>query len=49
VKSAARGRRLEDAGEQRETVIAFESPHRIVACLEDLESLLGTASDRAGA
>ena len=41
VKSAARRRRLESLGERRETVVAFESPHRIEACLEDLEAVWG--------
>src|SRR6185436_7545910 len=37
VKSAARRRRLEEFRERRETLVAFESPHRIPACLADLE------------
>lgn len=40
-KSAARRRRLEELSERRETVVAFESPHRIEAALEDLESVWG--------
>jgi len=40
-KSAARRRRLEELSERRETVVAFESPHRIEACLADLEVVWG--------
>ncbi len=40
-KSAARRRRLEELSERRETVVAFESPHRIDACLADLEVVWG--------
>jgi 16S rRNA (cytidine1402-2'-O)-methyltransferase len=40
-RSAARRRRLETLSERAETLIAFESPHRIGACLEDLEALWG--------
>jgi 16S rRNA (cytidine1402-2'-O)-methyltransferase len=40
-KSAARRRRLEGLAERRETIVAFESPHRIAACLEDLEQVWG--------
>lgn len=38
-KRGARLKKLESLRERRETQIAFESPHRIVACLEDLESV----------
>ena len=38
-KSGARRRRLEQLHEHRETIVAFESPHRIVACLEDSEAI----------
>jgi 16S rRNA (cytidine1402-2'-O)-methyltransferase len=41
VRSAARRRRLEELKGRRETVVAFESPHRIDACLEDLEVVWG--------
>ena len=41
VKSAARRRRLESLAERPETIVAFESPHRIEACLEDLEAVWG--------
>ena len=41
VKRGARRRRLEELRERRETVVAFESPHRIGQCLEDLEELWG--------
>jgi 16S rRNA (cytidine1402-2'-O)-methyltransferase len=44
VKSGARRRRLEALAERPETVVAFESPHRIEACLEDLESVWGERS-----
>ncbi len=37
----ARRRRLGELHERRETVLAFESPHRIDACLGDLEELWG--------
>ena len=38
-KGAARRRRLEELSAQRETVVVFESPHRIEACLADLETV----------
>ena len=41
VKSAARRRRLEELHERSETIVAFESPHRIDACLADLEQVWG--------
>ncbi|HTO89907.1 MAG TPA: 16S rRNA (cytidine(1402)-2'-O)-methyltransferase [Candidatus Sulfotelmatobacter sp.] len=41
-KRAARVRRLESLRERPETLVAFESPHRIVACLEDLEQVWET-------
>ena len=41
VKAAARRKRLEALSERRETLIAFESPHRIDGCLTDLETLWG--------
>ena len=40
-KAGARRRRLEELHERRETVVAFESPHRIEACLADLEAVWG--------
>ena len=40
-KGAARRRRLEELSERRETVVAFESPHRVDACLADLEAIWG--------
>jgi 16S rRNA (cytidine1402-2'-O)-methyltransferase len=40
-KRGARRRRLEELSRRRETVVAFESPHRIVACLEDVEAVWG--------
>ena len=40
-KSAARRRRFEELCERTETLIAFESPHRIDACLEDLAAVWG--------
>ena len=41
VKPGARRRRLEELHERRETVVAFESPHRIDASLADLEAVWG--------
>jgi 16S rRNA (cytidine1402-2'-O)-methyltransferase len=40
-KSAARRRRLEEFADRRETIVAFESPHRITAALEDIEVVWG--------
>jgi 16S rRNA (cytidine1402-2'-O)-methyltransferase len=40
-KPAARRRRLEELSARRETVVVFESPHRIEACLQDLETVWG--------
>ncbi|MCC6349372.1 MAG: 16S rRNA (cytidine(1402)-2'-O)-methyltransferase [Candidatus Eisenbacteria bacterium] len=41
VKPGARRRALEELHERRETVVAFESPHRIERCLADLEAVWG--------
>lgn len=41
-RGAARRRKLEEHRERPETLVAFESPHRIEACLEDLEAVWGT-------
>jgi 16S rRNA (cytidine1402-2'-O)-methyltransferase len=41
VKRGARRKRLEELRERPETVVVFESPHRIDACLEDLEEVWG--------
>ena len=41
VKPGARRRRLEELSERRETVVAFEAPHRIDAALADLEGVWG--------
>ena len=38
-RSAARRRRLEELSERRETIVVFESPHRIEATLSDLEAV----------
>ena len=38
-RGAARRRRLAELAELRETVVVFESPHRIEACLADLEAV----------
>ena len=38
VKAVARRKRLAELSERRETIVAFESPHRIAATLEDLEA-----------
>ena len=40
-KAAARRRLLEELAGAEETVIAFESPHRILAALEDVAAVLG--------
>jgi len=40
-RAAARRRRLAELSLQRETVVVFESPHRIEACLTDLEAVWG--------
>jgi len=40
-KGAARRKVLETLAERRETVVVFESPHRIVKCLEDVAELWG--------
>ena len=39
VKPGARRRALEEWSERRETIVAFESPHRIERCLADLEAV----------
>ena len=41
VKPGARRRRLEALSERTETVVAFESPHRIADTLRDLEAVWG--------
>ena len=41
VKPGARRRALEELHERRETIVAFESPHRIERCLTDLEAVWG--------
>jgi 16S rRNA (cytidine1402-2'-O)-methyltransferase len=41
VKGAARRRELEALHQRKETIVLFESPHRIDACLADLEALWG--------
>jgi 16S rRNA (cytidine1402-2'-O)-methyltransferase len=38
-RGAARRKRLEELAQRRETVVVFESPHRIEACLADLETV----------
>jgi 16S rRNA (cytidine1402-2'-O)-methyltransferase len=40
-RPAARRSRLAELSERRETIVAFESPHRIERCLEDLEAIWG--------
>ena len=40
-KGAARRRRLADLVQRRETIVAFESPHRIDSCLADLDEAWG--------
>jgi 16S rRNA (cytidine1402-2'-O)-methyltransferase len=39
VRPVARRRELTELRERRETVVAFESPHRIEGCLADLEKI----------
>ena len=39
VKPGARRRAMEEWSERRETIVAFESPHRIERCLVDLEAV----------
>jgi 16S rRNA (cytidine1402-2'-O)-methyltransferase len=41
VKSGARRTRLEEWSRRRETIVAFESPHRIGRTLDDLEAVWG--------
>jgi 16S rRNA (cytidine1402-2'-O)-methyltransferase len=41
VKPGARRRRLEALAKRRETVVAFETPHRIDATLQELEAIWG--------
>lgn len=41
-RSGARRTRLEALSARRETIVVFESPHRIERCLEDLESIWGS-------
>ena len=41
VKAVGRRKRLLELNQRRETLVAFESPHRIDACLEDLEAIWG--------
>lgn len=41
VKPGARRRALEELHGRRETIVAFESPHRIERCLADLEAVWG--------
>jgi 16S rRNA (cytidine1402-2'-O)-methyltransferase len=41
VKPGARRRVLEEWSTRRETIVAFESPHRIERCLVDLEAVWG--------
>jgi len=40
-RSAARRRKLTELVERRETIVAFETPHRIEAALEDVEAVWG--------
>jgi 16S rRNA (cytidine1402-2'-O)-methyltransferase len=41
VREVARRKRLEALSERRETIVAFESPHRIERCLETLAEIWG--------
>lgn len=40
-RPGARRNRLEELSRRRETVVVFESPHRIERCLDDLEAVWG--------
>jgi 16S rRNA (cytidine1402-2'-O)-methyltransferase len=40
-KRVGRRKKLEALSERRETIIVFESPHRIAACLEDIADVWG--------
>ncbi len=40
-KQGDRRRRIEELADERRTIVIYESPHRIEACLEDLVELLG--------
>jgi 16S rRNA (cytidine1402-2'-O)-methyltransferase len=40
-RPGARRNRLTELSERRETVLVFESPHRIERCLDDLEAVWG--------
>jgi len=41
VKPGARRRKLEELSERAETIVVFESPHRIAATLDELEQVWG--------
>lgn len=41
VKAGARKRRLQESLEERRTVIFYESPHRLLKSLEDMQEVLG--------
>ncbi len=40
-RTVARRRRLEELEDRRETIVVFETPHRILACLDDLAEVWG--------
>ena len=40
-RSAARRKLFEEHADRRETLVVFESPHRIESCLEDIEAVWG--------
>src|SRR5262249_53169393 len=40
-RAAARRRRLGELAERRETIVTFETPHRIDEALEDLDAVWG--------
>lgn len=44
VKSARRRKKLESLKQEERTIIFYESPHRIVKCLKDIEEVLGDPS-----
>ena len=41
VKQAARIRRLKELKPEKRTIIIYESPHRLIRCLEDMLQILG--------
>jgi 16S rRNA (cytidine1402-2'-O)-methyltransferase len=46
-RSSKRRERLEALKDERRTIILYEAPHRLVACLEDIKLILGQARSLA--